>query len=110
MAFGQIISEARKKKGLSQKQLAEKIKKENGKPISPQYLNDLERDRRNPPPQYLIFQFAEELDLPKNWLLGSVGTLASDLKELIEDSDPRATDQLFKAFRRKIKKSRDQQR
>jgi hypothetical protein len=37
---------ARKKLGISQKNLADRIKKEDGQSISPQYLNDIERDRR----------------------------------------------------------------
>jgi transcriptional regulator with XRE-family HTH domain len=47
--FGTLISEARRSKGLSQKDLAAKVKKEDGQAISPQYLNDIEHDRRNPP-------------------------------------------------------------
>jgi len=40
--FGSKIAEKRKEKGLTQKDLAEKIKKEDGNPISPQYLIDFE--------------------------------------------------------------------
>ena len=39
--FGELISEGRKKKGLSQKELAAKVLKEDGSAISPQYLNDI---------------------------------------------------------------------
>jgi ribosome-binding protein aMBF1 (putative translation factor) len=46
--FGTIISEARRAAGLSEKELAAKVKKEDGQPISAQYLN-IEHDRRNPP-------------------------------------------------------------
>ena len=80
MTFGELIVEARKKVGLSQKQLAERIKKEGGEAISPQYLNDIERDRRNPPSEYLISQFAKELGLSKERLLavsGSPGLLVA---------------------------------
>jgi len=50
---GQTIREARIK-GMTQKELAAKImRKEEGreeeKPITPQYLNDIEHDRRTPP-------------------------------------------------------------
>jgi transcriptional regulator with XRE-family HTH domain len=103
MSFGQIIGEARKKAELSQKQLAEKIKKEDGEAISPQYLNDIERDRRNPPSEYLISQFAKELKLSKNYLLASAGSLPSDLQKLVEDSDQQAVDKAFQAFRKQIK-------
>ncbi len=46
--FGGVISFACRKKKLNQKQLAEKIIREDGDPISPQYLNDIEYDRRSP--------------------------------------------------------------
>jgi len=45
---------------MSQKELAGKIKKEDGLPISAQYLNDIEHDRRNPPSEFLIAQIAED--------------------------------------------------
>jgi transcriptional regulator with XRE-family HTH domain len=68
MTFGSVVAEKRKALGLSQKQLAERVIKEDGKPISPQYLNDIERDRRNPPTNYIIERFAEALGIPKDYL------------------------------------------
>ncbi len=103
MTFGQIISGARKKLGLSQKQLAERIKKENGESISPQYLNDIERDRRNPPSEYLSAQLSKELKLNKDFLLLAAGTLPKEVKEKLSDSDPGDVEQAFRAFRRQIK-------
>ena len=44
--FGKAIADARKALKISQKELAYKILKEDGEPITPQYLNDIERDRR----------------------------------------------------------------
>jgi transcriptional regulator with XRE-family HTH domain len=67
MTFGQAISNARKSKLISQKQLASLILKEDGTPISPQYLNDIERDRRNPPGENLIAQFAHVLEVPEEY-------------------------------------------
>lgn len=103
MAFGQIIIEARKRMGLSQKQLAERIKKEDGEAISAQYLNDIERDRRNPPSEHLIAQFATELKLSKNYLMAAAGNLPDELKKLVNDSSPQAVDRAFQAFRKTIK-------
>ena len=48
MSFGAYFSQCKKMIGLSQKDLAQNIKYD-GLPISPQYLNDIERDRRNRP-------------------------------------------------------------
>ncbi len=68
LTFGKAVSEARKKKGLSQKQLTEKIIREDGEPISPQYLNDIEHDRRSPSSDHMVGQFADVLDLKADYL------------------------------------------
>ena len=103
MSFGHIIVEGRKRLGISQKELAGRIKKEDGKAISAQYLNDIERDRRNPPSEHLIAQFATELKLSKNYLLAAAGTLPDELKQLVNDSSPQAVERAFQAFRKTIK-------
>lgn len=101
--FGTIIADARKKAGLSQKELAARIKKEDGQPISPQYLNDIEHDRRNPSGEFLIEQFAKALDLPKEYLILAAGTLpAAELREIAEASPEKVT-AAFKVFRAKIR-------
>ena len=66
--FGLVISTARKKKKLNQKQLAEKITREDGDPISPQYLNDIEHDRRNPSSDHIIKQFSKALRIKADYL------------------------------------------
>lgn len=100
--FGEIISEKRKEIGLSQKELATKILKEDDQPISPQYLNDLERDRRNPPAEFLIEQFAKVLNVPSDQLYYSAGELAPDMKEA--DADEDLVVEAYTAFRKVIKK------
>jgi len=106
--FGAIISDARKKAGLSQKELASKIKKEDGDAISPQYLNDIEHDRRNPPGEFLIEQFAKALDLPKDALMAAAGVLSADLQKLAAEKmaadKPGHVAQAFKAFRDRIER------
>ena len=61
--FGEVIAEARKKANLTQRQLAARIKNEEGMHISGPYLNDIEHNFRHPPRGYLLEQFARELDL-----------------------------------------------
>lgn len=68
LTFGGVVSDARKKLGLSQKQLAEKIHREDGEPISPQYLNDIERDRRSPSSDHMVKEFAKALKLDADYL------------------------------------------
>ena len=101
--FGNIISSARRAIGLSQKELAAKIKKEDGLQISPQYLNDIEHDRRNPPSEFLIVQMASVLRLSKDMLCLAAGTLPDDLKKLAT-TQPQKMEEAFKAFRRELKK------
>lgn len=101
--FGTIIADARKKTGLSQKELAAKIKKEDGEPISPQYLNDIEHDRRNPSGEFLIEQFAKVLNLPKDYLILATGTFPADELREIAKASPDKVTEAFKAFRQKIR-------
>ncbi len=101
MSFGHVISEARKKTGLSQKELALKIKKEDGKPISPQYLNDIEHDRRSPSSDHLIRQFSEALDIPIEILYYRVGQIPEDVRG--EDVNRDRVVRAYKAFRRTLK-------
>ncbi len=103
MTFGKIISDARKRARLSQKDLAARIKKEDGGSISAQYLNDIEHDRRNPPSEFLIGQFAKELQLSKEYLCLAAGTIPSDLHQNLANAKPKAVDAAFQAFRRTIK-------
>jgi transcriptional regulator with XRE-family HTH domain len=62
MTFGQFITEARKKVNITQKNLAERLA------ISAQYLNDIERDRRNPSSDHIVQQFANALGLNADYL------------------------------------------
>ena len=70
-SFGRAIAGARKRKGISQKELAATILKEDGMPITPQYLNDIEHDRRSPSSDHLVKQFATVLEIKEDvmyWL------------------------------------------
>jgi transcriptional regulator with XRE-family HTH domain len=102
--FGTIISAARRAEGLSQKELAAKIKKEDGQVISAQYLNDIEHDRRNPPSEYLIVQFATLLKLDKDVLIMAAGMIPQDLQKLAA-TQPQKMEEAFKAFRKAMKKT-----
>jgi|SRR3990172_1024630 len=100
MTFAQIIRGKRKELQISQKDLAARIKKEDGSTISPQYLNDIERERRNPPPGYIIDQLAEVLDIPADDLYFLAGQMPSDLRS--STYEPKKVRQAFQAFRRKL--------
>jgi transcriptional regulator with XRE-family HTH domain len=96
--FGQILADARQQAGLSQKQLAALIKKPDGRPISPQYLNDLEHDRRNPPAEFLLTQFARALHVEKDYLMLAAGKVAQDVRA-IGLAHPEVVEQAFRLFR-----------
>lgn len=102
--FGHIISEARKRVGLSQKQLAALIKKENGEPISPQYLNDIEHDRRNPPNEFIIKQLAARLNQDRDFLLFVSGLLPEDIRK-IGLANPEKIGRAFSLFRKATKEN-----
>jgi transcriptional regulator with XRE-family HTH domain len=56
--FGEVISELRKERGLTQKALAAQVKKKDGIAIGIAYINDIEHDRRNPPSPDFVAQLA----------------------------------------------------
>lgn len=101
MTFGQTIARARKDLGISQRELALRVLKENGSPISAQYLNDIERDRRNAPGDHLLEQFARELELDKDYLYFLVGKFPSDVRS--GSKSPKQVAEAFKAFRRTLR-------
>ena len=86
--FGEAVSVARKALGLSQRELAARVKKEDGEQISPQYLNDIERDRRSAPSQHLILQFAQVLKLEPDYLFALAQAWPKDILEKLERSSP----------------------
>jgi transcriptional regulator with XRE-family HTH domain len=100
--FGTIISEARKAAGISQRELASQLKKEDGSAISAQYLNDVEHDRRNPPSEFLIGQLASLLKVSKDRLCAAAGTLPDDLRKLAA-TQPDKFEKAFLAFRKSVK-------
>ncbi len=79
--FGRAISQARKKLGWSQKELALKILREDEEPISPQYLNDIEHDRRSPTSDRMVQQFADVLNIEADWLYYLAGKFPADLRD-----------------------------
>ena len=101
--FGRIIADARKALGISQKELAANILKEDRASISPQYLNDIEHDRRNPPSEFMIEQFATHLTLSKEHLIAAAGLWPTDLRNKLAGTDPKRVEKAFTAFRKVLK-------
>ena len=66
--FGCAIADARKERRWSLKELASRIRRDDGQAISYQYLNDIEHDRRKPSSDHLVQQFADVLEINRDWL------------------------------------------
>jgi transcriptional regulator with XRE-family HTH domain len=98
--FGAFIAEHRKRAHLSQKELAAKILKEDGEQISPQYLNDLEHDRRNPPSESLLKQLAIVLGVDLEYLCSVAGEMPADVRERVSRLDEKRVKNAWRAFRR----------
>lgn len=80
MTFGRAIASTRKEKQWSLKELAARIRREDGQGISPQYLNDIEHDRRQPSSDHMVQQFAEALDISRDWLYYLAGRFPEDVR------------------------------
>lgn len=100
LTFGKRVANARKALGLSLKELALKIKKEDGDAISPQYLNDIEHDRRQPDSPHLIEQVASVLGIQPEVLYFEAGKLTTDA--LQANADEKTIVAAYKAFRKVI--------
>jgi transcriptional regulator with XRE-family HTH domain len=100
-SFGRAIVSKRKQLGLSQKDLAGKIIKEDGAPITPQYLNDIEHDRRSPSSEHIVKRFADVLDISPDVLYWLAGRVPRDAAQ--KNIPPERIDKAFAAFRRTIK-------
>lgn len=101
-SLGGAIASARKAKGMSQKDLAAKIIKDDGLPITPQYLNDIEHDRRSPSSNTIIQQFAKVLGVKESALYALSGVLPDQVQNLVHKSTPEKVDDAWVAFRKKL--------
>lgn len=104
MTFGQVIIAERKKRGWKRQELASRLLKDDGAPISPQYLNDIEGDRRNPPSADLIVQLAAALDLESDYLFYLAGRIPPGDRD---DGRPRENVlAAFAAFRKELARTK----
>jgi len=103
-SFGGAIASGRKAKQMSQKELAAKIIKEDGQPITPQYLNDIEHDRRSPSSDHIIRQFIKVLDIKEEGALyGLSGVLPERDQKLVRKATPEKVEAAYVAFRNALK-------
>lgn len=102
-SLGQAIVAARKAKGLSQKDLAAAIMKDDDSgAISPQYLNDIEHDRRSPTSDHLIRQFEKVLGIQEGYLFVLAGKIPDEMRR--KARDPATVSEAFRVFRKTLTK------
>src|SRR5262245_11432422 len=80
--LGDAINQARRARKLTLRQLAEQVTKDDGTPISPQYLNDIELHHRVPTP-HVLWEFARVLELDADALRASAGAADVVLREYV---------------------------
>lgn len=95
--LGSEISGRRKELGYTQRQLAAMVRKEDGGSITPQFLNDIERDRRRPSP-LVLQRIAEALQAPVDEYHRLAGQLPTDIDP--QRMSPERWRAALKAFRR----------
>ena len=103
--FGQVIVEARKAAGLTQKAVAARLRRGDGPKVLPPYLNDLEHDRRYPPEDAVIEQLANILNLSSDVLFFYARRVPPDVRHDATDSEVEAA---YRAFRRVIDQAMEQ--
>ena len=106
MTVGEILARGRKRAGMSLKDVAAHVRKEDGEPISLTYLNDIEHNRRPAPPPYLLKQLAAVLNLSYYYLLYHAHDLPEDLYD--ESYSPEEVEAAFRAFRLALPKRSDE--
>lgn len=77
------------------------VRKQDGQPITPQYLNDIEHNRRTPSSPEIVEQLAKALNLQPEVLYFKAGAIPADLasqQTITEDQIIAA----FQAFRDKL--------
>ena len=102
--FGSAISNVRKKNRLSLKDLSSQILREDGQAISPQYLNDIEHDRRRPSSDHMVQQLADVLKINRDWLYYLAGRFPEDVRR--RQFSEREVRQRMVAFRRHLPRGR----
>lgn len=76
MKFGEHVRQTREARSMSQKELALAVG------ITPQYLNDVELGRRNPPAEGVALKLGEALGIPSDVVCVLAGRLPPDMRDL----------------------------
>ena len=87
-----------------QRVLAGRLKRPDGRPVSPQQINDWEFDRIPPPPRGILNQMARILGTPVEVLAFHAGELPVRPEKVRGEPSPKRVVAAYEAFRRELKK------
>ena len=110
-SFGEILRELRRSRGVSQRELAEKV----GVDFS--YISKVENDRLPPPAADTIVRICDVLGVRPNDLLALTGKMPTDVKEMLSASpaaqqfvrqaqEMKLTDEEWQTLTRRLKRLR----
>jgi len=97
--LGQVLREARKKVGITQRELAARLNPDDGRPVDPPYLNAVEHDHRYPPEDYLIEQIAKNVGVSPGVLYFHANRQPPDVKTA---ADQQRLEAAYRAFRKAL--------
>jgi len=97
--FGQVLREVRKKAGLTQREVAARLRREDGRLVDPPYLNAVEHDHRYPPDDHLIEQLAKIVGVSPDVLYFHANRQPPDVKT---EADQPRVEAAYRAFRKAL--------
>ena len=97
--FGQVLREARKKAGLTQREVAGRLRRQDGRAVDPPYLNAVEHDHRYPPEDFMIEQLAKIVGISPDVLYYYANRQPPDVKTEAGQAQVEAA---YRAFRRAL--------
>ena len=100
--FGEAVAEARKALRLSQKEFAARVLKEDGTSITPQYLNDIEHDRRSPTTDHMVAALARALNQNAEYFFVLAGKMQPADVRQAATAGPERVNEAMLAFRRAL--------
>jgi transcriptional regulator with XRE-family HTH domain len=100
--FGEVLAQARKRRGLTLKAVAARVLKDDGTPMSTPYLNDIELGHKGPPSDAMIRQFATILRIEIEVLRFYANRVYDRAKG--SDPEPGQIVAAYRAFRRELDK------
>lgn len=86
-SFGNEIARLRRGKEWTIREFAQKVIKEDGEPMSPSYLCDIEQGRRKPPALVVIQRMAKLLDGDFDKLMELAHRTPPDIKEIVQGNE-----------------------